>query len=289
MTAVFRECSVVAGGVRFHCATAGKGPLVVLLHGFPERWMSWKQQIPALAAAGYRVVAPDLRGYGESERTETGYDLRSLAQDVASMIVALGEDRATVIGHDWGGGIAWEAASRFPHRVVRCASLNCPHPAVLDEVFFRSAKQFMRSRYMLFFCVPWVSEWWLARDGGRSIFKRFHGVGRPLPPEFADILRTSLHSRESVRPMLEYYRQAVRASLSQRVGPYDQIMQPSLLLWGENDAVLGNELLAPHTRYARNLTLRRIPQCGHFVQQERPDAVNAILLEWLTQTASATR
>ena len=282
MSDVFRESSVVAGGVRFHYATAGRGPLVLLLHGFPERWTSWKKQIPALARAGWRVVAPDLRGYGESDRPDEGYSLPSLAQDVASLVTALGEDQATVIGHDWGGAITWEAASRFPHRVARYAVLNCPHPAVLDAVARRSLTQLSRSSYMLIFNIPWLPERLIARDRGARIVRRFEGAGVPLSPDSIAELRKVATSPAAVRPMLTYYRRAVRDALTQRLPPYPIIRQPGLLLWGEGDAVLGEELIAPHTRVALDLSIRRIPRSGHFVQQLNPDAVNETLTSWLS-------
>lgn len=284
---VFREGSVVAGGVRFHYATAGRGPLVLLLHGFPERWFSWEAQIPALAAEGYRVVAPDLRGYGLSEKPATGYELSDLALDVVALIRALGEDHATVIGHDWGGAITWEAAARHPARVTRCAVLNCPHPAVLHEVALRSWDQLRRSWYMLFFNVPWLPERLIARDEGRWLFEMFRGgPGRPevFAPAAREALRESVSRPEDVRPMLEYYRRSVRRALGGALPVYPPVRQPALLLWAERDAALGNQLIAPHTRFATDLTIRRLPDCGHFVQQERPDAVNALLAGWLRAT-----
>ncbi len=284
---VFREASVVAGGVRFHYATAGRGPLVLLLHGFPERWFSWRAQIPALAAEGYRVVAPDLRGYSLSDKPASGYEITDLAQDVASLIAALGEDSATVVGHDWGGAITWEAAARHPARVARCAVLNCPHPAVMHDVALRSWAQLRRSWYMLFFNVPWLPERLIARDHGRAVMRMFRG-GAAHPEVFtADALegfRESVASPDDVRPMLEYYRRAVRRALGGGLPDYPLVRQPALLLWAERDAALGTELIAPHTRVATDLTIRRIPDCGHFVQQERPDAVNALLASWLRAT-----
>lgn len=283
MIDVFRESSVVAGGVRFHYATAGRGPLVLLLHGFPERWTSWRKQIPALARGGWRVVAPDLRGYGQSDKPEGGYDLPSLAQDVASLITALGEERATVVGHDWGGAITWEAASRFAHRVERFAVLNCPHAAVMNEVFRRSPAQLARSSYMLFFNIPWLPERLMARDRGRAIVRRFEGAGVQLSRESAEALREVVTTPANVSPMLAYYRRVVRTTLRGGLLPYPVIRQPGLLIWGERDAVLGEELIAPHTRYAHDLVIRRIPDCGHFVQQQRPDEVNEVLTGWLAQ------
>ncbi len=202
------------------------------------------------------------------------------------MVTALGEDQATVIGHDWGGAITWEAASRFPHRVARYAVLNCPHPAVLDATVRRSLTQLRRSSYMLFFNIPWLPERLIARDRGDRIVRRFEGAGVPLSSDSIVELRKVATSPAAIRPMLAYYRRAVRDALSGRLPPHPIIRQPGLLLWGEGDAVLGEELIAPHTRVALDLVFRRIPRSGHFVQQLNPDAVNETLTNWLSTERS---
>ncbi len=287
MTDAFRESSVQAGGVRFHYAAAGRGPLVILLHGFPERWTSWRAQIPALAAAGYRVVAPDLRGYGQSDKPASGYDMPTLAGDVAALVTALGEERATVVGHDWGGAVAWEAAALHPSRVARVAVLDCPRAAVLDHVAWRSWDQLQRSRYILFFQLPWLPERVLSRTRGEGILRRFEADG--LPADFRETVRAGMASPESVRPMLAYYREAFARSLRGELHPVVPVRQPALLVWGERDAVLSTDLLAPHVRHCSDLTIRRVPDAGHFVQQQRPEAVNALLLAWLRETATRSR
>jgi len=138
---------------------------VVLLHGFPEFWWSWRFQIAPLAAAGYRVVAPDLRGYNETERTGP-YDLDTLSGDIASLIAHLGESRATIVGHDWGGAITWHLAAMRPDTCERAVVLNAPHPAVFGAVLRHSLDQLRRSWYMFFFQLPWLPERWLVKDGG---------------------------------------------------------------------------------------------------------------------------
>lgn len=286
------ESSVTANGIRFHYAEQGEGPLILLLHGFPERWFSWRAQIPALASLGYRVVAPDLRGYGDSERPPTGYDLDTLARDVAELITALGEDTATVIGHDWGGAITWESVSRYPDRITRAAVLNCPHPAVMFHTLRASPRQLARSWYMFFFNLPWLPERLLARDGGSAVRRMFldAAVDRaPFTPELLDPYCRSVAHPGAVAPMLAYYRSAIRSALHpreamRRLDSYGVIERPTLLVWAEEDIALGMELIAPHVRYTRDLHVRRIPRCGHFVQQEQPDTVNAILTEWLSAT-----
>lgn len=287
------ESSVTANGIRFHYAEQGEGPLVLLLHGFPERWFSWKHQIPALAARGYRVVAPDLRGYGESERPTTGYELTNLARDVAELIPALGADTATVIGHDWGGAVTWEAVARHPDVVTRAAVLNCPHPAVMFKVLKSSRKQLAKSWYMFAFNLPWLPEYLISRDHGSLVAKTFlkAAVDRTrFTPEAMEPFCQSVARPGAVAPMLQYYRTAMRTMLSPREAArhqasYSVIERPTMLVWAEDDFALGMELVAPHVRYTRDLRIKRIPHCGHFLQQEQPDTVNAILCDWLDTTA----
>ncbi len=287
----FDAIEVRANGVRFHCVSAGTGPLVLLVHGFPERWFSWRAQLSALAAAGYRAVAPDLRGYGLSEKPASGYEITNLAKDVASLVRALGEDRGVVVGHDWGGAITWEAASRHPDAVARFAVLNCPHPEVMRRTFLRSSAQLRRSWYMFAFLLPWLPERLLSRDGGAVLEAMFRDMAvdrANFTAEHVAPFRESVARAADITPMLAYYRRALRSAATPgTVAPYPVIEQPGLLLWAEEDKALGLELLAPHTRVARNLRIERIPGCGHFVQQEQPDAVNAHLLRWLRETAGA--
>ena len=292
MTEAINESSVVANGVRFHYGTQGRGPLVLLVHGFPERWFSWRWQIPALAAAGYRVVAPDLRGYGLSDKPHDGYGITNLASDIAQMIRALGEDEATVIGHDWGGAITWETVSRHPEVVTRYGVINCPHPEVMRRTLLSSTAQLRRSWYMFAFNIPWLPERLIARDGGSAVAKMFRGMAvdrsnftREAMAPFCE----SVARQEAVTPMLAYYRQAIRAAARpSSIAPYPIIEKPGLLLWAEEDKALGLELLAPHSRVARDLRIQRIPQCGHFCTQEQPETVNRHLLRWLEETRAVT-
>ncbi len=283
-----REAQVEANGVRFHYAAQGEGPLLLLLHGFPERWFSWKKQIPALAAEGYRVVAPDLRGYGETERPAGGYDVPNLALDVASLVAALGHESATVIGHDWGGALTWEVASRHPERVSRYAVLNCPHGYVLTRALVSSPEQLKKSWYMFAFQLPWLPERMISRDRGRAVQEMFLGMAVDrgnFTPELIEPFRESVADPAAVSPMLAYYRAAIRGGLTRVPARPAVIEQPGLLLWAEEDKALGTELIAGHVEVARDLRVERIPGCGHFVQQERPDEVNARLARWLRETA----
>src|SRR3954451_16988189 len=155
-----QDRDVTVNGVRLHYVETGEGPLVVLLHGFPEFWWTWRHQIPALAAAGFRVVALDMRGYAESGKPPRWQDYRMeiLAADVARLIAALGEERAHVVGHDWGAAVAWMVATLHPERVERLAILNVPHPARMERALRTSPRQLLHSWYMFFFQIPWLPE-----------------------------------------------------------------------------------------------------------------------------------
>src|SRR5574340_319434 len=192
--------AIRANGASFAALADGPpdGPLVLLLHGFPELSRSWRHQLPALAAAGYRAVAPDLRGYGGSDQGGP-YDLGTLAADAAGMVTALGRERATVVGHDWGGAVAWAVAGRRPEVVERLVVLNCPPASVLARELRRNPRQLRRSAYMLLFQLPWLPEWLLTRHRAAAV---------------ARALRGGSHVRSAWPPEeLERYRQADRKSV----------------------------------------------------------------------------
>ena len=185
---------VRTNGVRLHCVVDGDGPLVVLLHGFPEFWYSWRHQIPALATR-FRVVAPDLRGYNESEKPAgvAAYAMPELVADVEGLVHAFGERDAAIVGHDWGGGIAWFVAMERPPVTRKLVVLNCPHPAMMAQSLRGNPRQLARSWYMFFFQIPWLPEFLLklgharpvrdqvvgdvSRAGHRAIFQLFNGKG----------------------------------------------------------------------------------------------------------------
>src|SRR5437879_4698652 len=159
--------TIATNGIRLNVAQAGPpdGPLVILLHGFPEFWYGWRKQIPALAAAGYRVWAPDQRGYNFSDKPPDvrDYTLDKLAADVAGLIEAAGRQRAIIVGHDWGGAVAWWLAANNPERVERLVIINVPHPLVMRRLILRDPRQTLRSWYMFMFLLPRLPEWFARR------------------------------------------------------------------------------------------------------------------------------
>jgi pimeloyl-ACP methyl ester carboxylesterase len=279
---------VEAGGLRFHAVAEGPddGALVLLLHGFPELARSWRHQLPALAAAGFRAVAPDLRGYGGTD-ARGPYDLRTLAGDVDALIAALGHERATVVGHDWGGVIAWAAAHLHPARVERLGIMNAPHPALMRKELTASGDQRRRSRYILQFQVPLLPERRLSRDRGAQVARALRGgshVRDAWPDEELEHYRRAFDDPRKLRGPLAYYRTAFRHALLRR-GPHlpGRIEAPTLVLWGTRDRFLAPSFADPEHlgRFVRDLTLVRIEEAGHFVQNEAPNRVNEELLRWL--------
>ncbi len=272
-----------ANGQRLHYISAGAGPLVILLHGFPEFWYSWRALLPALAPIR-QVVALDLRGYNLSDKPTTGYDLATLCNDVRAAIGALGERQADIIGHDWGGVIAWACAMRAPDVVRRLVVLNAPHPGhIWREV--RNPVQLRRSSYVGFFQLTGIAERAITADNYGVIWRTF----RSADPERAWLSDTDIQryvdaiSRPgALTAALSYYRQLVRRGPSS-VGVARVIRAPTLLLWGEQDPYLGLSLLDGLDEWARDLRIQRFPTAGHWLNQQAPDAVNAAVGAFLSE------
>jgi epoxide hydrolase 4 len=270
-------------GVRLHVVEAGAGPLVVLLHGFPEAWFAWQHQIPALVAAGYRVLAPDMRGYNLSDKPKgvDRYRIECLAGDVAALIRWAGAERATVVGHDWGANVAWHFAMRYPEMLECLAILNVPHPSLMRKAL-RKPRQLLRSSYMFFFQLPWLPE-------AASLANRAAVLRKVLE---LDPVRKGAFNREDIERYvaavqqpgaltggMNYYRAAVRQPRGQsRTRP---IQAPVLVIWGEQDRYLGKELADPPKRLAPNARVERLPDASHWVQNDRPERVNQLLLDFL--------
>ena len=271
-----------ANGVRFHYVEQGAGPLVLLLHGFPECWYSWRMQLPVLAAAGFRAVAPDMRGYNLSDKPRGGYNIEQLVDDVVAIAAALGEERAHVVGHDWGGIIAWQAAARHPEFVRSLTVMNAPHPSAFARYLRGNLKQVLKSSYMFFFQIPGLPEWLLRRNRAAAIagaFRRSAGRTGVFSAGELEVYREAFLRPGAARCTLNYYRQAIRQGTGAL--PKSPIVVPTLVLWGEADPVLQRGMNDRLGDWVKNLTFKPIPGCGHWTQQERPDVVNSELVGWL--------
>ena len=277
-----RSRRVDGAGVRLHLVEAGPadGPLVLLLHGFPESWAAWRHQIPALAAAGYRVWAPDQRGYNRSEAPpEVGaYALDTLADDVLALLDEAGAARARIVAHDWGALVAWHLALRDPDRVERLAVLNVPHPVAFRRFLKRPSGQWLRSWYVAFFQLPALPEVALRRLGTRALRRT------SAPGTFSDAT-LARYRRAWARPgrargMLNWYRALVRHR-PDRVEGGATVRPPTLVVWGDADVALDARLAERSVELCADGRLVTLPGVSHWVQHEAPDRVNAELLAFL--------
>lgn len=283
--------TVDVGAVRLHYVEEGEGPLVVLLHGFPEFWWSWRNQIPALVKAGFRVVAVDQRGYGGSDKPRRWQDYRieQLAADVAGLIAALGEERAHVVGHDWGAAVAWMVATLHPERVDRLAILNVPHPARMFEGL-RTPRQLAKSWYMFFFQIPWLPETLVTRGGKRALAGAYRDA-RPgaFSDEDLDRYADVLLAPGAMKSAIDWYRAALRRNPRTTTSELRPIEAQTLVIWGERDRFLGVELAEPPAKLVPRARVARLPDASHWVQHDAPEEVNRLLVEHLRGAAAASR
>ncbi|WP_156312191.1 alpha/beta fold hydrolase [Methylobacterium platani] len=274
-------------GLTLNLAEAGPedGPLTVLLHGFPETWWGWRHQIGPLAAAGLRVVAPDQRGYGQSSRPDglAAYHLDRLADDVIGLADALGRDRIRLVGHDWGGLVAWWTAARHPDRLERVAILNAPHPDVFGAYARRHPSQMLRSFYVGLFQIPGLPEAMLRAGDCAALRRALTGLSRPgaFSVHDLDLYAAAWRRPGAITAMLNWYR-ALRLPRDPAPEP---IRPPVLVLWGERDTALERGLAAESLRLCREGALRYFPQATHWLQHEEPAAVNAALIGFLAAPA----
>ena len=273
----------LAGGIRLHLASAGPadGPLVVLLHGFPEFWYGWRHQIAALTEAGLRVVAPDQRGYNLSDKPAgiAAYRLDALADDVADLAAALGRERFAIVGHDWGGVVAWQVAARFPERVSRAAILNAPHPATLWPYARRHPSQLAKSWYVAFFQLPALPESAL-RAGGfwvlQRVLRRTSRPGTFSRPDFANY-RDAWAQPGAMTATLNWYR-ALRLAVPP---PAVRIRMPVRVIWGDCDAFLDSGLAEAGAALCDDGEVFHLPGATHWVQHEEAAEVNRLLIQFL--------
>ena len=284
----FHQEFLQVGTLRMHAAIEGNAgqPLIVMLHGFPEFWYSWRFQIKPLAAAGYHVVAPDMRGYNLTDKTPP-YDVFTVANDIVNLIHALGKRQAILIGHDWGGMIAWVVAMMHPDVVTRLVVCNLPHPRAVrraqTQVYL---PQLLKSWYIGFFQLPALPEWFCTKKGYRTLQR---AMRRSLPA-FGDADAT--HYRQAwsepgaIAAMLGYYR-ALPWGFTRLLQRGQEITAPTTLIWGDPDFALSTSLAEWSKDYVRGLKLSVIPNSSHFVQLRHPVEVTRLMLEFLNQPSRA--
>jgi pimeloyl-ACP methyl ester carboxylesterase len=285
----WRHRQAQVNGVRLHYVEAGSGPLVVLLHGFPEFWYAWRHQIPALAEAGFRVLAPDLRGYNLSDKP-TGvpaYRLEALLGDVIGLIHHAGAEQAALVGHDWGGVLAWYLAMHHPDRVEKLVILNAPHPAAYRREMRRWIQR-LKSWYVFFFQIPGLPEQVL-EAGDFDVIDRML-CRQPVHPEAFTAEDRRLYKQALARPgaltaALNYYR-ALRDPSHRTPNDNAPIQVPTLLLWGERDSYLSPRLTEGLDAWVPNLRVARFPDVSHWVQNDVPERVNRLLIDFVRGIAA---
>ena len=272
-------------GLDLHVVMAGPadGPLVLLLHGFPEFWYGWRKQIPALAAAGYHVWAPDQRGYNHSAKPPgiAAYDIDLLARDVVGLIDAAGRRQVHLVGHDWGAAVAWWVAGHYPDRLASLTILNVPHLAVMQRAILSNPAQRRRSWYIYFFQLPWLPERSLRDRNWTNAIRSLKGSSRRGTFSADDLAayRQAWSQPGAITAMLHWYRAAARHFF--KLGSLGRIHVPTLMLWGARDIALGRELAQPSIELCDDGRLVLLEEASHWVQHEEPEQVNRHLLAFL--------
>jgi pimeloyl-ACP methyl ester carboxylesterase len=276
--------------VRLHYVEAGEGPLVVLLHGFPEFWYGWRHQIPALAEAGFRVVAPDMRGYNLSSKPAgvAAYDVDPLAQDVRDLIAERGGERAFLAGHDWGAVVAWFTAMNHGEIIERLAILNVHHPRRFLDEGLRSPRQLAKSWYVFFFQLPWLPERYVHSRDWRWFREQFRAAARSDAFSAEEIERyvEAWEQPGALTAGINYYRAVFRQTPRKQAARIRTVEAPTLVIWGERDRYSVRELAEPDRSDVPNLDrVVRFPEATHWVQHDEPAKVSGLLAEFFGSTA----
>lgn len=283
---------IETNGVSLHVAQAGPtdGELVILLHGFPEFWYGWKAQIPYLVAQGYRVWAPDQRGYNLSEKPSgiEAYRLDTLAHDIIGLIDQSGRDKVYLVGHDWGAAVAWSVALIAPEKLHRLVILNVPHPSVMLDTIRTNVEQMLRSWYIGFFQLPLLPEALLTFGDGSFAAQALQSTSRPGTFTDDDIARYTRAWQQpgAMTAMLNWYRAMVRTRIEL---PTDiRVHVPTLVIWGVKDTALSKDMAQPSIDLVDDGRLVFIDEASHWVQHEEPERVNALIGEFFSSPGSTT-
>ena len=273
---------ITTNGINLHYVTQGEGELMLMLHGFPEFWYSWRHQIPEFAK-DFKVVALDLRGYNESDKPsqQSAYVMNEFIKDIEGVIKGLGYDRCVLVGHNWGGAIAWSFAYAHSDMVERLIVLNLPHPAKFAEGF-RTPQQLLRSAYIFFFQLPLLPELLLQASDYQPIESAFKGMAvnkSAFTQADIEAYKDAAAKRGALTATLNYYRNVWQQGLLSH--NWGILEVPTLMIWGEDDTALGKELTYGTEAYVRDFQIKYIPNCSHWVQQEQPQLVNQYMREFL--------
>lgn len=286
LTVEISHRDIKTNGVTLHVVEAGdeNAPLIILLHGFPEFWYGWRRQIGALVNAGFRVLAPDQRGYNLSDKpTDVAqYSLDRLSDDVIGLIDATGREQAFVVGHDWGAAVAWWTAMRYPSRVARLAILNVSHPSIMVKNVRANPAQMLKSWYIGFFQVPFLPELLLTAGDAQNGIAMLQKTSNPGSFTDADVpfYVQAWKQPGAMRSMINWYRAAVQRP--SEVPADRRIHMPTLILWGKNDAALTPEMAEQSLNYCDDGRLVMYDDASHWVQHDKPAEVNAQLINFFS-------
>ena len=281
----FEELQFRNGDVSLHTIAAGPvdGEVIILLHGFPVFWYSWRSQIGAVAEAGYRVIVPDQRGYNTSSKPAEveAYSIRNLVSDVIAIADQLGREKIFLAGHDWGAAVAWSVAAAHPERIHRLAILNVPHPATMARYLRTHLRQLLHSWYIMWFQIPGLPEAVIAAGDYKAGKMALTSSSRPGTFRDADLqlYRNAWAQPGALTAMINWYRAAFRSMLRGGIPP-TRIEVPVRILWGEKDAFLLAEMAEDSLQYCAQGELIRFPECTHWIHHEEPERVNQMLIEW---------
>ena len=273
------------GSVTLNAVVAGpkNGPIVLLLHGFPEFWYGWHKQIDPLAAAGFRVIVPDQRGYNKSSKPSgvRSYALTELVSDVIAIADQLGRERIFLTGHDWGAAVAWGVALLHPNRVAKLAILNVPHPSVMRRYLMKNRRQRRKSWYMFFFQLPYLPEAFLSASNFRRGVASLAGSSRPGTFSEDDLTqyRAAWSQPGALTAMIHWYRAAFRYRAT---FPNRTVRVPTRILWGMRDRFLMAEMAQESLRYCAQAELIPFPDATHWIQHEEPARVSQILVNFFS-------
>jgi len=292
----FETLSLSHGDLRFSGLTVGQGPLVLLLHGFPDSARSWRHQLPALAEAGYRAVAMSIRGYEpESQPIDGDYSLETVATDVIAFVDQLGADKAHLVGHDWGAGITYMAGALAPERFHSLTTLAVPHSGRFLSETVRHPRQLMLSWYMLFFQLRGLADYFLARNDYafiRMLWRRW-SPGWEIPKQELEQVIDTFRQPGVPRAALAYYRTALAPSSlplsgKAREAAKFQVPVPTLAITGARDRCIDPDIFQSMMHpedFPAGLNVQQISGAGHFPQQEQPEKVTAMLIDWLERNS----
>ncbi|WP_293340633.1 alpha/beta hydrolase [Microcoleus sp. CAWBG58] len=286
LEAAWKHEFIATNGIKLHCVTQGSGPLMLMLHGFPEFWYSWRHQIPEFAS-DYKVVAVDLRGYNDSDKPKhkSAYVMAEFVEDIKGIIQGLGYKSCVLVAHDWGGAIAWSFAYAYPEMVDKLIVMNIPHPAKFAEGL-RTRQQLLKSWYIFLFQLPFLPEFLIKLGDYRAIDRALQGMAvdkSSFTPSDIQAYKDAAAKPGALTATINYYRNIARGFVDR---PHREILEvPTLMIWGENDRALGKELTYATADYVRDFQIHYVPNCSHWVHQEQPQLVNRYIRDFLVSKA----